>query len=571
VVLPLVIVGGLAGGYVWLANNQAGTVPARTTVVGVEIGGLAVDDAVARLDQELGQRAVEPVEVTVDGEESALDPQQAGLEFSAKTTLEGVADLTYHPGELWKRMTGSRELPPALTVDEDKLTATIHDLATRTAVAPVDGTMSVEGEIVSTTAPVDGRTLDEPTARALVSERWFDAKTPIDLPVVSDPPGVDQAELDRATREIAEPLLSAPVEIAMEDKSVELPVEVLAKAASITAIKGTLTLSFDEATITDAVQERLPEGIESDARNARFTFKKGKPKIVPGTAGRTVDFAAIPGEIALAAQSPTDRRAEVAVIDIDPTQSEEELAKLGVVEVVGEFATQAYSNWSRTENLKLASKKVTGVLVKPGEIFSLNDTLGPRTVANGWHDAPVVVNGRQQEGMGGGLSQFSTTLYNAGHFAGMEDVEHQPHYDYFSRYPRGREATLWEGVLDNRFKNNTPYGVLLRAWVGNDLRVHVQLWSTHYWDVESVIGDSYGIVPAKTITQKAGPDCKPQDQGSNGFSVTYWRTLSLNGKVEEKQEWSWTYMPTNGYKCEEPRKPKDDEKDKKKDKPSKKP
>jgi len=288
---------------------------------------------------------------------------------------------------------------------------------------------------------------------------------------------------------------------------------------------------------------------------------------VPGTAGRTVEFAAIPGEVAVAAQSLTDRRAEVAVIDIDPAQSEEELAKLGIKEVVSEFSTQAYSHWGRTENLKLASKKVTGVLVKPGEIFSLNDTLGPRTVANGWHDAPVVVNGVQDDGMGGGLSQFSTTLYNASHLAGMVDVEHQPHYDYFDRYPRGREATLWEGVLDNRFENNTPYGVLLRAWVDSGLKVHVQVWSTKYWEVESVIGDPYGINPSRMITQKAGPNCKEQPQGSNGFSVNYWRTLSLNGKVKEKQEWTWTYSPTNGFKCEKPEKPKAKDKDKPKNKP----
>jgi vancomycin resistance protein YoaR len=229
------------------------------------------------------------------------------------------------------------------------------------------------------------------------------------------------------------------------------------------------------------------------------------------------------------------------------------LEALGIKEVVGTFPTHADPIPPRTANIKLAAEKVTGVLVKPGETFSLNDTLGPRTYENGWQDAGVVENGVITSDIGGGLSQFSTTLYNAAHLAGMEDVEHQPHHNYFSRYPKGREATLWEGQIDNKFKNNTPYGVLLQAWVTDDLDVIVQLWSTKYWEVESVIGEPYDYVAPTTITKPAGPGCEEQSKGSDGFTVEYTRTLSLDGEVKNTQTWTWKYSPTNAYVCESPK------------------
>ncbi|MDR3202191.1 MAG: VanW family protein [Bifidobacteriaceae bacterium] len=342
----------------------------------------------------------------------------------------------------------------------------------------------------------------------------------------------------------------------IEDKRIELPEQILAEAATITPIEGQLTLNLDDAVITEAVKNRLPDGIESKAKNARFVFENGKPVIRAGTPGRSLDFPAITSEVALAAQSTMERTAKANVIEVDPKRSEAELRKLGIKEVVGAFDTQAYAHAGRTANLKLAAEKVTGVLVKPGETFSLNKVLGPRTYANGWHDGGVVENGVLKEGIGGGLSQFSTTLYNAAHLAGFEDVEHQPHMNYFSRYPRTREATLWEGVIDNRFKNNTPYGAILRAWVTDSLVVNVEVWSTEYWEVESVIGPQTGIVAPRVITQPAGPGCVTQAKGSPGFTTTETRTLSLDGEVKEVKEWTWTYQPTNGYACESPEKKK---------------
>jgi vancomycin resistance protein YoaR len=553
----IVLIAAVAVGYIWLAHWLADRVPAGVSVAGVDISHLTGEEATAKLDTELAAKAAHEVEVEIDGSVIGLDPAEAGLTVSAAETVAPLLGLTYDPFALWRHVSGSEDVAAVTAVDREALTASMEALADQTAIAAVDGTISVANGEVATTDPVPGLRVDVEAAADAVAEAWFDAPDPIVLPCVPEPPAVDQADLDRAITQIAEPLLSAPVTVAVEDKRIELPVTVLTEAASISPIEGTLRLNLNDEVIVDAVKARLPEGIEAVARDAEFVFVDGTPTIDPAKAGLTVDFSSITAEVAVAAQSTTDRTAQATMTEIDPAQSTEMLESMGIKEVVGEFDTQAYADAGRTANLELAAEKVTGVLVKPGETFSLNETLGPRTAENGWHTAGVVENGVLTEGMGGGLSQFSTTLYNAAHFAGLEDVEHQPHRNFFDRYPEGREATLWEGVIDNKFKNNTPYGVLLRAWVTSSLEVHVQMWSTAYWEVESVTSARRDVVAPKEIRRPAGPNCKEQAKGAPGFTVDVTRTLKLDGEVKEEETTTWRYDPTNAYVCEKPKKTDD--------------
>ena len=128
-------------------------------------------------------------------------------------------------------------------------------------------------------------------------------------------------------------------------------------------------------------------------------------------------------------------------------------------------------------------------MLKPGETFTLNDTVGERTAENGFTEGFIISDGIFKEDLGGGVSQMATTTFNAMFFAGLEDVEHKPHSFYIDRYPVGREATVAWGAVDLRFSNDTPYGVLIqrprrpRARPSRAGRVTVRMWSTKYWDI----------------------------------------------------------------------------------------
>lgn len=133
---------------------------------------------------------------------------------------------------------------------------------------------------------------------------------------------------------------------------------------------------------------------------------------------------------------------------------------------LGAFTTYYEAGKSRVINIQLIADAVDGAIVLPGEIFSVNGYVGERTVEKGYVAAGAIIGGRlyccdSPINIGGGTSQFATTLYNAIFFAGVEDIEHRPHSIWFSRYPMGREATLsWEHP-DVKFRNTTDFPITI--------------------------------------------------------------------------------------------------------------
>ncbi|HZQ29268.1 MAG TPA: VanW family protein, partial [Acidimicrobiales bacterium] len=120
-------------------------------------------------------------------------------------------------------------------------------------------------------------------------------------------------------------------------------------------------------------------------------------------------------------------------------------------------------------------------IIKPGDTFSINQFVGRRTAQRGFVVAPVIADGKHDEDVGGGISQFATTTFNAAFFAGLDFGEYQSHSLYISRYPYGREATMGFPHPDLQIKNTTPYGILI--WPSyTDTTLTVTFYSTHFVD-----------------------------------------------------------------------------------------
>ena len=132
--------------------------------------------------------------------------------------------------------------------------------------------------------------------------------------------------------------------------------------------------------------------------------------------------------------------------------------------LISTFTTYFPANGGgRVTNIRLAARTLNGTYVPPGGTFSLNGVLGQRTPEKGYEKGGVINNGRLSENYGGGISQVSTTLFNAAFFAGMRFIEYMPHGFYISRYPEGREATVSWPDLDKSWVNTTDGGVHIRA------------------------------------------------------------------------------------------------------------
>ena len=537
----VLVLGGLYAGAQWFYSDK---VPPETTVAGIEVGGLDTQAAVEALEKGLGGRAEEPITLQAGTSTTTLDPAAAGLVFDAQATAEELTSFSLSPARLWKHVLGGTDEEPVTTVDDKLLEAQVTELKARLALEPVDGSVVfTDGQPVTTPAQ-DGSEIVEDEAFEIISSSWLTTSGPLDLPTTPEAPAVTQQETDAALAQ-AQTVVSAPVTVAVGGQQAALTPEVLASATSFNAVDGVLQPTFDGPTLLAAVVEGTDDLLD-EAADAKFVFVNGAPVIEGGAPGTTIDPAALTTAVAEAALG-TERTATVELVQSDPAQSVAALEALGVKEKVSEFSTDLTSDAQRTENLRVGASKVNGTLVKPGETFSLTDTLSPITAAGGYYSAGIVQDGKHVEGIGGGLSQMATTTYNAGFYAGLEDVEHRQHSYWFSRYPAGREATIFVGSIDMKFKNNTPYGVLLQSWVGGG-QLHVAVWSTKYWTVEESSSGKQNVVEPTTVTH-SGPDCVAQPKGNAGFSITTYRKLLLEGKVVEEEADRWTYKPDNQVVC----------------------
>lgn len=165
-------------------------------------------------------------------------------------------------------------------------------------------------------------------------------------------------------------------------------------------------------------------------------------------------------------------------------------------------------------------------------------------------ESGIINNGRPAVAVGGGISQFATTLYNASYFAGMEDAGHTEHSYYISRYPAAREATVFDGAIDLKFRNNTPYGVVIDAYA-DDSSVTVRLWSTKTVEVESITGDRTKPTEPKTVTLPKGKDCIASD-GAPGFTTSDTRVIrdAKTGKEISRKTRTVKYDPIPIVTCE---------------------
>jgi hypothetical protein len=260
-------------------------------------------------------------------------------------------------------------------------------------------------------------------------------------------------------------------------------------------------------------------------------------------------------------QSGDARSVQIEATVVEPQFTTEDAQALRITEKISEFETQFPYAEYRNVNQGRAAELMDGTLVKPGEIFSFNDTVGERTVANGFTTGTVINGGVFREELGGGVSQVATTMYNAGFFGGMDDTEHHPHAFYIDRYPVGREATVYFGSLDLRWKNPTDHGVLVRSYVKKSTPsspgvMHVELWGTKVWDrIEAGASPRRnGRTPG---TQYDDTDrCVPQGP-VQGFDIDIIRTFIKDGKVAKTETDTANYQAADRVICGKKPKAKD--------------
>ena len=435
------------------------------------------------------------------------------------------------------------------------------------------------------------------TAAALSEMLAKRERTAVALPLIKVDPKTPAAAVDNALAEAKTLLAGAitlvgelpPDAIEREPKdedpittaSIVFEPKLLAEALRSNAADGAVTITLDAATIETGL-EVARKKLERPPVDATFDVnKRDEVSVVPARPGRVIDVDNV--VTALLAATKTDAREAPFPIEVgaQPELSTAGAEALKIAGLVSKFTTVHPCCRPRVKNIHRMAELIDGVVLKPGEKFSINEHVGERRRANGFYPAPTIVHGEMKDTVGGGVSQFATTFFNAAFYGAYEIIERQPHSFYFDRYPMGHEATLSFPKPDVIIRNDTEAGLLIRC-IARPTSITVKFYGDNGGrKVKRKKSGVFAVTqpPVEYIPEpKFKPDReKVKEQGKVGWSLNVSRIITMPDGTTKKQSRKVTYQPRvrklrvhpckiprsadnyTGQKCPEPEDDDDDD------------
>ena len=517
-----------------------GDIARGVTVLGVGVGAKTRAEAESALHRAFDARAGEPVTVRLAGPDLTVKPQDIAMTLDVAATV-GVAAR--------RGLFGDRTVAPVIRLDETKLGALLRRHVDRARITFVKPAITYRALAPVPSYARAGLDLDLAAAATRVRGAWLTGH-PAVIDLAERTPAMSDAQVDALANGLATAAVAAPVTVTAGGGTFALAPAAIARGLVFRADDlGRLAPAIDAGQLRAAAKRGFA-AVETAPQEARVGIAGGKPKIVASTPGTAVDMARLGTDLLAVLADPAPRAITATLVTRAARTTDADLAALGVKERVSTFTTYFTGGASspRSQNIMTIAKAVDGAIVRPGETFSLNGHTGSRDYDAGYQDAPVIVGGKLEPGVGGGASQFTTTLFNTAYYAGLQDVEHKPHSFYFSRYPAVIESTIFYPTLDLKFKNTTPYGILIDTST-TSRSVTVSMWSTKYYDsVTTVRSPRRGITWPPTVYREPGPSCIASS-GLPGFTQDAWRVIRKDGREVKREKFTWRYDPEPRFVC----------------------
>jgi vancomycin resistance protein YoaR len=515
-------------------------------VAGEDLSGLPETEALHRIE-DLGVRlAQQPVHAHAGRHDLVLDPAAVGYSVDAEATVRAARrqgrsanPLDALPGVLLRRARAD-EVPLVVTYDPDKLSDVLDTWVGETGSGLIDGDLRFDGAHVAEVRPRAGIGIDRDEAARRIRHAFGSGGASIGtLEIGPTRPSIDLPEVRRAARH-ARRILAAPVTVRAGDATATIEPEQLGTALRTHHSGRRLSLRVDQNALRVLLAPMLLE-VEHPPADAGFAIEGNTVSVIPAVDGVAVRLAPVGRAIA-----DGRHRVTAAVSTTPPEKTTEWAEGLKITELVSSYTTNHPCCQPRVTNIHTAADVIDGTILLPGETFSLNEALGPRTTDKGYVSAPGIgANLEFEDSVGGGVSQLSTTLYNATFFGCYEDITHTVHALYISRYPMGREATLNYPSIDNKFRNDTSAGVLIRTYYsGGSITVAL------YGSKEGRRCDAEGPNILETIpieTEYVDDPALPigterrLTPGSTGYVVENFRVIHRDGQPDRRERYVERY------------------------------
>lgn len=540
----------------YTANAVAsiGRVRSGVTAGSLKLGGKTEDEARKLLNERAQLLISEPVELFADNHRITVSPTEIGFRPDVEATLEEASGVGRRGNifvRLWQRLRAlfaTTDVGWVSTYDAKEAKLLIDDFASRVDNEGHEAGIEGRAGTIVPVGAVAGRRLDrERSIETIIAglEAWPRRSMELPISTKSRRTTIDDA---RAAAKLAnEWARDGIVIVAPDDSRSRLSQDQVASMIVAVPKRSGLDWALSVRFSSDRVKSALGDSMarfEQDARNATFAVNGALASVVAGQEGRKFSAGRTAERLADAAHRSDDRIAEAAFSKTEPDLTTKEAQALDVHELVSSFTTNHPCCAPRVTNIHKIADTVNGAIIKPGATFSLNGFVGPRTVEKGYVLAPMIFDGEYRDDVGGGVSQFATTMYNAIFFGGYRINTHKAHTYYISRYPAGREATVSWPSPDLAFTNDSSSGIFVRT----------------SYDNTSVTVSFYGDKDGKTVTAETGertnptkpeeqrrenPDLAPGEErvfqeGHDGFDIEVFRVIRRDGR-ETRQRFFTRY------------------------------
>jgi len=556
----------------------------NVSIAGVDVARYTKAEAVEAVNDYTNGLIAHTATVEVNGQQYDLDPASVGLTFDTDIATESALELRKDGISDWlKAFSEAVEVSLTASINDELLEAQLQAWEADAIPNPAfEGSIAIVNRAVEVEYPSDGEAINRDEARTLLTEALrIGSDEVVVLPTSVATPVLTKADFDAAEQEAVR-MMSTAVTLTQEEYGFTFVVEPfdIARALSASVVSdGTpeIVFVFDHDIFVPIINLARPE-LELEPVDASWeTFLvddhedfdenyeiKDSPQegvaglpsddtitLVPAKNGTTIDQDAVAAAIEVAARSTGAGELPI-VLDAAPAFTTEMAEAFGEMYEVSEFTTYMPGT-NRAHNIRLMADLIDDTIVWPGDTFSVNDHVGRRTLEKGFKYDCAIVKGELQceeepVNVGGGVSQFGTTIFNAIYFGCYEDVTHQPHSIYFTKYPEGREATLGYPSPDVAFVNDSDAPVIIRTSYTNRSITVTFFGNQNGMTCGTERSERSNVTPPVTEYQ-ADPDDKVRpgqefvkSSGSKGWNVTNTRIFyDAAGNEIDREAFFWRY------------------------------
>jgi vancomycin resistance protein YoaR len=448
-------------------------VHAGVSISGHRVGGFTRDQAVNGLTALVKDAQDRPIVLVSGDKKWNVTPADVGTRMDLESAVSAAMKVSRESnvfvdlGRRLKLYFNDTEVPLVGTVEDALMDEALEKIAQELDVPPVNAGLAIDGGKIRVIEGQKGRVVDRDNLRQQLEALLFTLHaTELTVPLVVRDPAV-MSEDNQQALDQAKTMTSAAVILREGDQIWNLTPEQITAYMDFASKdqNGVSTLvPYLSAQKMGLLFDGIVAEVATEPVDATFKSDGEKAWVVPGVLGKALDREKTAVALTEASLKTTGRTAEVGVTTTEPKLTTEEAEARGIKDKLSSYTTEYVGTANRQVNVRLSAQYASNVMVAPGEEYSFETTIGPRTAARGFKLAPGIVGpGKLDDVFGGGICQVSTTLFNAVFFAGLEVTERRNHSIYIGHYPKGRDATVSAGGPDLRFRNDTQKYIWIRA------------------------------------------------------------------------------------------------------------